>query len=527
MKEMNVFGTNIVSNNRISVAIGEDFESYNLNVADYTSNKVKVTIEKKNNEAALEINSFKSQLYHASIRIENFDLQQLLSLSVNENFELTTFKETQNGEEEIECNFYNEDITVAIGQLLAPIITTYNNNVTAGTRTLLTIEGSNFGTIQGTSEVWFKNAYKETLNEWIKPPSGDYKSWSSTKIEVYVPGFAYPNNGNSGIRGRYYAGSGKFKIHKFDGDSEEKDLIVNYAAAKDIIDKKSQPIFLNNENGSGSYTIAYSTAFKNKKDALNNKFTDAFQRALNTWCNETNLNFKIDPNAYPGGSYDVLVDIDNNSGTAIASTMTQIYNAACSIDIENGSPNHPETFLSDIMMTGNTIVFHELDASLWDAGNIANDDYNVERVSLHELGHLHGIEHSNNTGDLMFYSPSATTISSNDGVASFYLQNMSGSHNCQSGAYEFATECITKTRNEIVNSNHLIYFEGNDLVLKTEEEITLVSSEIFSIDGRSLGIFKVFNNRILALRDYLQSGVYLIALKSDNQIFTSRFIITK
>jgi hypothetical protein len=514
----NVLGTNIINNNRMSANLTGDFADYDLTLSDYATNKVKISIVKEANKSAIEINSFRSSLYHATIHVENVNIQDVLSISVDENFELETLVENPSGGiDEIQCNYYNEDIDVNIVSLLTPSITEYNNIVTAGTRTLLIIEGTNFGVNQGDNEVWFKNAWNADIDEWIKPPIGDYKSWSSTKVEVYVPSFGMPIDDNiAGVRGRYYAGSGKFKIYNANGsDSEEKDLSVQYAVANDIFLSQSQPIFLNDENGNGTYTITYSTAFKNKIGINGNKFTDAFERALNTWCTETGLNYIVDPSAYPNGDFDVLVDIDfpTNFGPT-ASTMTQIYDAECSIEINNGSFNHPETFLADIFKSGNAIVFHDNILGGWDAGPIMNSDLNVEQTLLHELGHLHGLYHTNNIGDLMYYNPTSTSISNLDGAGSFYLQNMSASHNCQSGPYTFASSCTTNTKEEFLENKCSIFYNGSDIVIENSNNIEFIEATIYSTEGILLLSSNVENNRIITLDNFLKDGIYLVVLQS-------------
>ena len=90
-----------------------------------------------------------------------------------------------NNEIEINCNVYNQDTTVTIEEMLPPEITSYNSEVTAGTRTLLTINGNNFLPADlGNVEVWFTNANKQGILHTNNPDELMY--WQPKKSIVTI-----------------------------------------------------------------------------------------------------------------------------------------------------------------------------------------------------------------------------------------------------------------------------------------------------------------------------------------------------
>ena len=534
-----LFGNYIVSNNKINTELGDDFNNYSISLSDVESNKVGIEIEVKENENTLEINTYKDKLYKASFLIENFDLEEILSLTVDENFDLTTYEETPTGVNEIECNKYDEDVNITLIQLLPPEITSYNQNVYAGTRTLLTIEGENLKNLNGSTEVWFYNANDGSIIEWVKPYNGDYISpVTSEKIEVYVPSYAL--NADSGInQNKEYAGSGKFKIvHKdFNGDitdeSDEEDITVIYAVRNKYHEfgtggGKTQPVMLKENSSPDGYIVTYTPEFSGLKDSNENLFKDAFARALNSWCTETGLNFKVDESAFSTGEYDLLIDYNTtNNPNALASTgITSIQDVNCEISIDNNSINHPVLQEVDLMEEM-TIVFNSMwDINLWDAANLnAGILFSVERTALHELGHAHGILHTRNTTELMYSTPASniTTITPETKSASDYLQYHSSIQTCEPN-YELSSECTTSTI-ELDEINSIqAWYTNNEIFIKTDEISFIEDINIYSINGNLLKTIQIDKN-LYSIPFNANSGVYIISIKTPNGYYSEKFII--
>ncbi len=539
-----LLGENVVSSNNITATLGGDFENYSLSLSDSAPNKVTVNIQKILGQIANDVNNFQSKIYHASIYIQNFDLSAILNLTVDENFDLKTFKEDGINEIEIECNQYNADINITIDQLLTINITDYNQSVYGGTKTLLTIEGDNLLPLGNESvEVWFTNAENADNFEWIKPYAGDYIfPQSSTKIEVYVPSYGLELDGTS--NNQQYAGTGMFKlIHKdFNGaivkESEPEDITVIYSVVNKYYQQgtgggQTQPIMLTTGVTNNEYVIAYTPAFSDKKDQNNNYFKDAFQNALDEWCLSTNLNYIVDENAFQTGNYDLLVDYNiPQSADAIAFTiLTNYIDENCSIEIDNNSPNHPEThevdFIDNITITFNS----SLDQLVWDAGSLipTSGIYSVEQVSLHELGHAHGLRHTNNQGELMYYAANSSYSITNESVdASNYLQDHSSSQNCLNTTYAKRTSCTTGILEVEENLKISSRYSNNEIVISSNNLNLIDEIYIYSIDGKLLKV--VSNNQYIEKRIPFDAeiGIYIITYSAKSKsIDSDKLLIMK
>jgi len=533
-----LLGENIVSSNNMTATLGGDFQNYDINLLDAASNKVTVNIEKILGQLANEVNNYQSKIYHASIYIQNFDLAGVLSLTVDENFDLKTFKEEGGNEVEIDCNQYNSDITITIGDIMAIDIGSYNSIVYAGTRTLLTIEGTNLTPEFGNTEVWFQNAENADIFQWIKPFNGDYKSFSTDKIEVYVPSLAVDALLEIS-QDKEYAGTGKFKIvHKSFGtiseESLEQDLVVNYAVKNNFYQvgssgSETQPVMLTKDSGTDGYVVTYSEVFRELKDNNGFYFKDAFERALDTWCERTNLNYVVDENALGTGNYDLLVDYGTTQSiTSEAETLiTTTYNSDCEMEINNGSPNHPEVrevdFIDNITMTFNST----LPIEQWQAENLNTAPFkSAEQVSLHELGHAHGILHTNNLGELMYYAAgSSFTITDEASSASNYLQNHSLNHSCANGAYSKGINCTTGIVEVAENISVNSRYEQGEIVINSTDLSVIDKINIYSISG--ILMTTVENNQPNEKRIPFNNinGIYIISYFSTNGVFADKLLI--
>lgn len=536
----NILGSNLASSNNMVASLKSDFGNYELTLYDDAPDKVAVNIEKIQNAIAEEINSYHKGLYHAVIGIQNYDPTLSLSLTVDENLDIKTYKEINNVISEINCNIYDENVDVLINQLMPPEITSYNAELTAGTRTLLTIDGDNFDAERYNSEIWFKNAYNHSLDEWIKPLSGDYHSWSNNQIQVYVPTSAITAiSGGPFGTDRNYAGSGEFRVVKYDDDGtplyDEGNVTVYYAVKNETFNSKSQPVLLRKENTENGYTVSYTNAFKNKTNINNNKFTDAFERALNKWCEVTGLNYTLDADAYEnGGDYDVLIDIVDNpiSIDNPASTLSTIINSNCPVTLNNSSPNHPETFEADFLESS-IITFHDdsFINPLWDAASVGQSSHNVEKISLHELGHAHGILHTNDSDELMYYSPLEYDITSQTANASHYLQEHSEIHSCQSeGNYAINYTCGTNSIHQISDQVKIKTYASNNIIIIENDSYAFIDEiKIYSVDGREIAIRKNTNEGIveIPILNSVSIGIYFVKVRIGEIELVDKVLISK
>jgi hypothetical protein len=521
----NILGTNLASSNNMVASLKSDFGSYELTLYDDAPDKVAVNIEKIQNSIAEEINNYHKGLYHAVIGIQNYDPTFSLSLTVDENLDVKTYKEINNVISEINCNIYDENVEVVLNELMAPVINSYNSTVTSGTKTLLSIYGNNFDDdYWSDSYVYFTNAdVGNSSIDWIRPLRNDIIYWSNTLIQVYVP--SYGLDAETGIgTGHEYAGTGKFKVITYQGESQEKDITVTYACQNETyVDQKTQPLFLTQGVLSDGYVIAYSETFKTLQDSNDKYFKDAFERALATWCNTTNLNYIIDEDAT---EYDLLVSYAP-LGTELGNTLiTDVYDENCDVEINNGSVNHPVIYPADFV-DNITLVFNSLITD-WDADNLITFDKSVEAVALHELGHAHGILHTNHDNELMYWCcGSVGAITSEASSASNYIQDHSLDHNCSSGNYSKNTNCTTGVLEISQGINLFSHYANNKIYISSDflTEIDLI--KVYSIDGKLINSLKNINSYELEIPFNQAQGIYIISYQYGNEIYSDKIVIAK
>lgn len=306
----------------------------------------------------------------------------------------------------------------------------------------------------------------------------------------------------------------------------ENSLSVTYAVTNDIFQSRSQPTFPTRKNDVNGYTVTYTDAFKSKTDNNGNFFKDAFENALNTWCFTTGLNYTIDESLYTNNPpqnnppWDILVDLqfDPQSFNNPASTLTPKYDTNCAVSINNGSSNHPEVFESDFLKSSTITFWDDTFNGLWDAGAISPTSHNVEKISLHELGHSHGILHTNHEQELMYFSPTGTQITSEAVESSNYLQNHGEQHNCQNGSYSRQTNCTNSTDNLSNPSSDIVItqVDNSSFYILNVENMELSNISLYSINGI---LIRKYNQTSETRKTYLlpsniESGSYILTYES-------------
>ena len=152
-------------------------------------------------------NQFGKQVFECYASAQGF-----IKYNVAENIATETFKTYPN----LATTFYNE-VQLATGiayTIIKPFNAFYSpavisvaapaaltsfspTTITAGTFSVLTINGSGFGAAQGTSFVEFKNA-DDGGATYVMPDASAYVSWSATQILVKVPSTNSTSNASAG-----------------------------------------------------------------------------------------------------------------------------------------------------------------------------------------------------------------------------------------------------------------------------------------------------------------------------------------
>lgn len=328
----------------------------------YGSQQGMIAYDIRNNRAADAFNSFSSieSLYNA---ITNHTKLQYRTLNQNEKLEQAQLVRTQKE-----------------GTQFAPAITSFSPTVTsAGTRTILTINGSGFGNSQGEGFVEFLNA-DDGGKTFTKPYPREYISWSNTQIRLYLP---------SSGQDQGTPGSGIFRVTANDGTSTASPSPIIIEFVHSSVSVSNVPVNKNrtfsptmiDRDGTGGYTIQYAPSMVNRVTAQY-----GFQRAVTSWICSTGVNWKIGEPV----SQETTADDDKNtvrfaSGSdvgdrVLARTLSRYVGFRCDGDTL--------FFLDEFDIEINSGINWQ-----YGPGPPGQGQFDFETVMLHELGHAHQLGH--------------------------------------------------------------------------------------------------------------------------------------
>ncbi len=245
-------------------------------------------------------------------------------------------------------------------------------SITAGTGSILAINGTDFGATRGS--VRFRNADNGGIDYITVSGATSIPYWSNTDILVIVPKNAC---------------SGTIQVVNSLNDVGTSSTSLNIPYAVQSA-SETLPIFLVNLNGSGGYTFRFSQTFLRNTAALN-----AFLRALETWRCGTYVNFGY-----------TLTPVQDSCPS---------YNNVNTITFTNQNCDLSAGLLAQTRFAytncGTGAFFYEMDI-IFSRGINWNFDLNrtctacvdFQSVALHEIGHCHCLAHSCGTNDVMYYS---------------------------------------------------------------------------------------------------------------------------
>ncbi|WP_303312466.1 T9SS type A sorting domain-containing protein [Hymenobacter sp. BT730] len=249
----------------------------------------------------------------------------------------------------------------------APVITSFSPaTTTAGTGSVLTIQGSGFGSARGTGAVGFRNANVGGAS-YMNPLPTEYISWSDTEIRVRVSSAGAPG----------VAGTGSIQVRNNNGETgtSTTNLTIDYAIGNLTYNNDPYQAALVGTNPQGGYTLQYTNRFAASPAHL------AFQRAQVLWQNGVGANWAAGPATAVNMPADDQVNIvgfdDAQELPAGVLGTAYTYYQGCF----DGTGN------LHWVLSGTDYIFDE--EQVWNFASAApgSSQNDFESVALHELGH--------------------------------------------------------------------------------------------------------------------------------------------
>ncbi len=401
------FGSNVVASGNLTSTDGELVTSYyDLDFTDYSANQVEVIYEADGTDAASleKVGTVYRKLATISLEIEGWSQDDPISWDENSGVVENYYVDGEGYVTEFDCS------EVFVGAACEIVVSGMTPTTAAagvglvsqnGVPGVITITGSGFGNGQNNqtkpptgARVRFDNTRTDSIL-WTMPFEGDYLKWKDDSIEVKVPSHGYLDKNTAPIADFDVdiACSGEVQVCVIDTVSGDDccesagDLYIPFSArnkfrTRDDGCKESVQVLLRNHDDEGGYTFYYGEGFQSGDTDWQIR-RDSFKSALKKWRCATFVNFGLDETSnYPGGVGACLVEFDTlftPSGT-IASTKasTFIDDQLCN------NPNDPEyAHLLGAVITLNAPL------SLWNG-------ITIEATFLHELGHVHQLNHTCN-----------------------------------------------------------------------------------------------------------------------------------
>ena len=273
-------------------------------------------------------------------------------------------------------------------QAVAAITGFSPSTITAGTFSVVTINGSGFGTTQGTSFVEFKRA-DDGGATFCRPDAWSYLLWSDTQIQVRLT-----TTGAGTVNST--PGSGVIRVDVGGVKTTSTASITVTHAQMNVYSNGSAPTTIYNtrhvNKQSGGYVWQMYTGFDSNTAAK-----ASFLRAFQSWRCGTYINWTAGAtttvNTIANDGVNVIrFDVGTELPSGVLGRCTSRFSGC-------GTQPNQNWFVNEL-----DIVFD--DGTTWNYGPAAPtfSQYDFESVAVHELGHGHQLGHVINSAEIMNYS---------------------------------------------------------------------------------------------------------------------------
>jgi hypothetical protein len=422
-------------------------------------------------------------------------------------------------------HFDMNETTANRNTTVAAVISNFTpTTITAGTQSVLTINGSGFGATKGT--VSFPNA-DDGGTTYVNVNPNAITGWTDAQITVKVP--SHQN---------CVAGTGKIRVTPSGGTATTSTatLTVTYSELTAFDGSNNENVLkLANLNGSGGYNVQYNTSFNSNTTAK-----AAFDRAMETWRCATFRNF------VNSGTTATTCNVNDNAASPYTATQTNVVNfdGGCAL----GANLLGKTFsyytaccTSSCLwiLDGFDIIFSANAAGgVWNYGPAATtgSKYDFESTALHELAHATGEGHVINAPKLMHWNrqsavdvrtldASIDVACGNDVVTRSIVSNA-----CGKTAHIKSTATCTTGMTEMQPDNSVSIYPNpfdNTATLHISNVNGNVSLAMYDVLGKEVkNIMNIKNENVLINRDNLPDGIYFYQVKNnDSTIATGKIVL--
>ncbi|MCB0447776.1 MAG: T9SS type A sorting domain-containing protein [Gelidibacter sp.] len=393
---------------------------------------------------------------------------------------------------------------------------------TAGTETVLTINGSGFGATK--QNIGFADA-NDGGGTFVFALASQILSWNDSQITVLIPTragtgpIAIINSAGTAI---IFQSSSNLNItySQLNANFDPDDTGTTYGTHAYITQHY-------NQNTTGGYTWQMHTDF----DA-NTAANASFMRAFDTWRCETGVNWTIGAVSAIDVADDDDVNIirfDNGAELGVGTL------GVCTSRLGGCYTAAQPTNQMQWLITELDIVFN--DSTNWQFGpaNANGAQIDFETVAVHELGHGHQLGHVIDTNKIMHYAigggTNNRTLSASDIAGANDVQSRSTTLMPCNAPVMTNFDCATLSVGDdfALDESIMMYPNPakNSLSIKNDSYVTLNTAQIYDVRGRLITNVDLDQSRSTKVIDisHLTSGIYLVTLSSNEASITKKLIV--
>lgn len=417
--------------------------------------------------------------------------------------------------------------------LLPPASITFTpTTITAGTKSVLTINGTGFGATKG--KVGFRDA-DDGGATFLDALDTEVLTWSDTQITVTVPS---------------HAGTGAIRVTDAASGSNTSaaSLTVSYAQINLPYNPgsgiESYQVQHYDDNTSGGYTWEMQTEFFDDSEHPGAKAS--FMRAFDSWRCETKVNWEVSGTATTTdviGVADLVAPFDGeldadgeniirfDNGSELSSgTLGTCYSWYSG----RGCPSGIIWWVADldIVFDSETNWYFGESGETFDSG-----EFDFETVALHELGHGHQLGHVINSSNVMHYAlpPNfsnsildASSIAGANDVQSRSTTNQICGTPIKGLMIDYAGTCgLSVEDNELDNGISLFPNPAKQQFFIKSAYVNLDKVEIYDISGRlvsDIDVSETARTKTINMHN-VSKGVYFVNIHSEGRFITKKLII--